>query len=116
MLKFAQISKVKPGQFDQVIAPGRSLRSFPSRGESSGRAAACATALFVGPATPGSSLRSARRRSDSAVAGLRTWEAAARAAQRAANFPCNIIRRLRLLRPRPSKARQKNGRNPRSKI
>ena len=47
----------------------------------------------------GRSLRSARRRSDSAVAGLRTWEAAARAAQRAANFPCNIIRRLRLLRP-----------------
>lgn len=27
MLKFAQISKVKPGQFDQVIAPVRSLRS-----------------------------------------------------------------------------------------
>ena len=74
------------------------------RGESSGRAAAGATALFVGPAKPVRSLRSARRRSDSAVAGLRTREAAARAAQRAANFPCNIIRRLRLLRPRPSKA------------
>ncbi len=33
--------------------------------------AACATALFVGPAKPGGSLRSARRRSVSEVAGLR---------------------------------------------
>ena len=74
---------------------GRSLRSFPSRGESSGRAAACATALFVGPATPGSSLRSARRRSDSAVAGLRTWGLRPARLKAAANFPCNIIRRLR---------------------
>ncbi len=81
----------------RVCEPGRSLRSFPSRGESSGRGGSLRNgALFVGPATPGSSLRSARRqRSDSAVAGLRTWGAAARAAQRAANFPCNIIRRLR---------------------
>ncbi len=86
------------------LRAGAQPAQLPSRGESSGRAAAGATALFVGPAKPGSSLRSARRRSDSAVAGLRTREAAARAAQRAANFPCNIIRRLRLLRPRPSKA------------
>ena len=38
-------------------------------------------------------------------------EAAARAAQRAANFPCNIIRRLRLQRSRPSKAPAKKKRS-----
>ena len=60
--------------------------------------AACATALFVGPAKPGGSLRSARRRSVSEVAGLRRRRLRPARLNRAANYPHRTIRRSFLQR------------------